>query len=196
MSTDAGQNWRHVGLDGYSSVDEIAFSPNFSNDGVILAVGIRTGPINELLRSRDRGKTWNRVGPTFESSHRSFAFSPNYENDHTIFTTFENGELLVSRDQGDDWNRIVTPIDTGVYSLIASPNYEIDKEILIAASNGMWRYTDSGANWQNISKGLFSLESGGVGQILAISSAPLESRLLFVITQGGLFRTPPLKLEQ
>src|SRR5215471_10987162 len=62
-STDAGQNWTHMGLDETARIGRIIVHPTNPDIVFACAVGRATGPQQErgVYRTTDGGKTWDRV---------------------------------------------------------------------------------------------------------------------------------------
>ena len=76
---------------------DIAFSPNFSKDNLIFAVGPEG-----IYVSKDKGLKWERKTFTFAEGAYAVLFSPNFQNDSTVFLGTKTG-IYATKDLGSSW---------------------------------------------------------------------------------------------
>src|SRR3989441_9438596 len=140
-STDAGKTWSHIGLDNTRQIGRVIVDPRDPNVVFVAALGHAYGanPDRAVFRSRDGGATWQKV--LFKSSDVGaidLAFDPG--NAQTIYASL--------------WNTRRPP--WSVYP----PSY--------GPGSGLYKSTDGGSNWQQLTSGL---PSEGVGRI-GVAVAP------------------------
>ena len=160
-SIDAGKTWTHIGLDNTRQIGKVLVDPRDPNVVFVAALGHVYGanPDRGVFRSRDGGSTWQKV--LFRSNDIGaidLAFDPG--NAQTIYASL--------------WNTRRPP--WSVYP----PSY--------GPGSGLYKSTDGGANWQQLTSGL---PSEGVGRI-GIAVAPTNRNRVYAIVDskdGGLYRS-------
>lgn len=217
-TTDGGINWYNVS-DGYfktGSVGAISVAP--SNENVIY-VGMGETCIrgnmsagDGMYRSEDGGETWKHIG--LGDSHFIGEIVVHPDNEDVAYVavlghTFGNNGnsergVFKTTDGGENWERVLYHNEnTGAVDIEIDPN---NPRILYASlweayrnpwemssggeGSGLYKSTDGGENWENISQrpGLPKGISGKIG--MAIS--PLNSDRIWTIIEndnGGLFRS-------
>ncbi len=150
-STDHGENWTPTEIStstGWSSVCDLAISPNFAGDGEMVIGREYHG----VTRTTDRGLTFSAmtVGLADQTPY-AIGFSPAFSQDKTVFLGAERG-VFRSTDGGTTWTSLAEK--TGMidsYSIAVSPAFPRDRT-LIAGGQGTRRSTDGGETWtQNTS---------------------------------------------
>jgi photosystem II stability/assembly factor-like uncharacterized protein len=160
-SSDAGKTWSHVGLDNTRQIGKILIDPRDPNVVLVAALGHVYGPNPDrgVFKSRDGGRTWQKV--LFKSNDIGaidLAFDPT--DSQTVYASL--------------WNTRRPP--WSVYP----PSY--------GPGSGLYKSTDGGANWQQITAGL---PTEGLGRI-GIAVAPSNRNRVYVIVdakEGGLYRS-------
>ena len=160
-STDAGRTWTHLGLDDTRQIGKVIIDPQNPDVVFVAALGHVYGanPDRGVYRSRDGGATWQKV--LFKSNDVGaidLAFDPG--NSQTVYASL--------------WNTRRPP-----WSIYA-PSY--------GPGSGLYKSTDGGANWQQLTSGL---PADGVGRI-GIAVAPSNRSRVYAIVdskEGGLFRS-------
>jgi photosystem II stability/assembly factor-like uncharacterized protein len=216
-TTDGGENWEPV-TDFQitsSSVGAVAVSET-NPDLVFIGTGetcIRGNilPGDGVYRSRDAGETWEHVG--FRQSHGISKIRIHPTNPDIIFVASfgkygapsEERGVFKSSDGGDTWRRVLYRNDeTGAIDLAIDRN---NPEVIYASlweayrkeytmssggpGSGMFKSTDGGETWTEITRNPGMPAEGVVGRIgLAVSSAN-SNRVyaLFENDNGGLFRS-------
>ncbi len=187
-STDYAQTWQEssTGMAGYSNVSGI-FDYAFADDQTVFAA-----TWGGLFRSDDAGDTWTLLpgAPQFGSQVK---VAPDFnESGHMMLRVVYGFVLYLSHDGGATWTiPQIWPPDTAttstannVFDMVYSPDFANDQTIFITSQNGIWRSTDAGVNWTQLSIGYFSN--------MAISPDFAEDQtlwggaeLLFISEDGG-----------
>lgn len=161
-SYDACQNWKIVGLASPPpDVMALALSPNYADDGVVMAGTADDG----VFVSTDRGATWIAWNFGLIDAHVfTLAFSPAYKDDGTVFAGTESG-LFVSKNGGRGWSEVDFPMTAApVLCLALSPTFAVDGLLYAGTeSSGLFSSDDSGKNWRQVENPLLS---GAVNAIL------------------------------
>src|SRR5262249_54590248 len=160
-STDAGRTWTHIGLDATRQIGKILVDPRDPNVVFVAALGHVYGanPDRGVFKTRDGGATWQKV--LFKSNDIGaidLAFDPS--NAQTVYASL--------------WNTRRPP--WSVYP----PSY--------GPGSGLYKSTDSGANWAQLTTGLPTEGLGRIG--IGISAAnPRRVYAIVDAKEGGLFRS-------
>jgi photosystem II stability/assembly factor-like uncharacterized protein len=160
-STDAGKTWSHIGLEATRQIGKIAVDPRNPDVVFVAALGHVYGanPDRGLYRSRDGGATWQKV----------------------LFKSNDVGAIDVTIDPVDPqtiyaslWNTRRPPWS------IYPPSY--------GPGSGLYKSTDGGSNWQQLTSGL---PTDGVGRIGVAIPRSNHSRVYAIVDakEGGLFRS-------
>jgi len=143
-STDAGKNWAHIGLEGTQHIGKIAVDPKNANVVFVAAIGHLYAPNAErgVFRSTDGGKSWQKV----------------------LFKNENVGAIDVVIDPTDSrvvyaslWNTRRPPWFT--YAPSNGPG------------GGIYKSTDGGTNWKQLTNGL-PVEGMGKSGIAIAASNP------------------------
>jgi photosystem II stability/assembly factor-like uncharacterized protein len=217
-STTEGVEWECITdnkLPGPSaSIGAIAVAPS---DPKILYVGTGEADIRNtvipgdgVFKSTDAGKTWQFVGLRDTHSISAILVSPKDPNvvyvaamGHVFGPNPERG-IFKSTDGGRSWNKVLfVDNDTGAICLVMDPNHP---DVLYAAmwqavrkpwaltsggpGSGIYKTTDGGAHWNNISRnrGLPADVLGRVGLSIA-ASKPDTVYAIIQAKEGGVFRS-------
>jgi photosystem II stability/assembly factor-like uncharacterized protein len=160
-STDAGKSWTHIGLDNTRQIGRVLVDPQNPEIVFVAALGHVYGanPDRGVYRTRDGGATWQKV--LFKSNDVG-AIDLNFDptTSQTIYASL--------------WNTRRPPWS------IYPPSY--------GPGSGLYKSTDGGANWQQLTSGL---PTDGVGRI-GVAVAPSNRSRVYAIVdakEGGLFRS-------
>ncbi len=185
-SYDAGESWTIIGLATPApDVVALAISPNFDEDGIVVAGTIDDG----VFVSTDRGSTWVAWNFGLIDAHvQCIVFSPSYAEDHLILAGTETG-IFASKNGGRGWIELDFPMDVApVVSLAFSSNYADDGLIYAGTeANGLSVSTDRGAHWSHLNNGLIS---GTVSAILVEKNhwLLLENRIIYSDDNGWTWK--------
>ncbi|HYL56643.1 MAG TPA: glycosyl hydrolase [Gemmatimonadales bacterium] len=217
-STDYGIKWTNISdstLPGTShSIGAIAVAPS---DPSILYVGTGESDIrgdlisgDGVFRSADAGKTWSRAG--LEETHTISKLVVDPKNPDVVYAS-SLGHVFVpepqrgvfkTTDGGRTWQRVLFVNDSsGAVDLVMDPQ---EPNVLYAAmwqayrtpwklssggaGSGLYKTTDAGAHWTNISRhpGLPTGLLGKIGVAVA-GSAPNVVYAIIQAAGGGVFRS-------
>lgn len=179
-STDEGRSWQLIGagLPGHP-IQDLAFSPTYERDGLLLAGLWNFGLKGGLYRSTDRGETWQPASRGLTDLEvRQVRFSPTFGRDRTIFVTTVGQGLFRSTDGGDSWRHLGQNYadeshDQPVDDLAVSPTFA-DDGLIIIHTGQLLRSTDGGETWT---------DTGIPGETLAFSPGGE------VVLSGGRWRS-------
>src|SRR5437660_8692366 len=158
-STDAGATWTHLGLDNTRQIARVIVDPANPDVVFVAALGHAYGanPDRGVYRSRDGGATWQKV----------------------LFRSNDVGAIDISIDQTDPqtiyaslWNTRRPPWS------IYPPSY--------GPGSGIFKSTDGGDTWQQLTNGL---PVDGLGRV-GIAVAPAKRNRVYAIVDakaGGLY---------
>jgi photosystem II stability/assembly factor-like uncharacterized protein len=162
-SLDAGRSWTHLGLRDGQQIAQLAVDPKDANRVFAAVIGHPYGPNNErgIYRSTDGGQNWTRV----------------------LFKDENTGGMDVVLDPGNAqtvfavlWAARQAPWETGW---------------TLSANCGLYKSTDGGTTWKQITSGLPSVAEG-LGRIGLAVSASLPGRMFAVVgadKTGGVYRS-------
>lgn len=111
LTSDGGNTWKSIPLDGLGDTPNIIcidFSPNFTNDKMILFGVYGRG----LWVTTDFGETIHPIGQVLIENNfqiKFIRFSPNFAQDHLIYCASAY-EVFRSSDRGLSWYRMPRPL--------------------------------------------------------------------------------------
>lgn len=149
-TTSGGDAWEWVGRGLISPfVQDVAVSPDFERDGVVVAATAVAG----LHISYDRGDHWLRrefwgIRPTVTR----VAISPDFRRDQMVAAGTQHEGVFVSRNRGRSWNGFANGLENAEISALAiAPGASAGGAILAATDTGaLLRSTDAGRTWQRV----------------------------------------------
>jgi photosystem II stability/assembly factor-like uncharacterized protein len=166
-SADAGKTWSHLGLRDAQQITAILVDRKDPNRVFVAAEGHPYGPNAErgVFRSVDGGQSFQKVLYKDENTGAAdLAFDPT--NPQTIYAVL--------------WAARVAP-------------WEIRSgESFVAAGSGLFKSTDGGTTWRQLTKGLPASDDGGLGRI-GIAVAPSKPNRLYATVEAkknaGVYRS-------
>jgi len=158
-SADAGKTWKHIGLENTKQIGRIIVDPKNPNTVFVAALGNAYGPNPDrgVYRSRDGGATWQKV--LFKNDDVGaidLAFDPT--DSQIVYATL--------------WNVRRPP-----WFIYAPAN---------GPGAGIFKSTDGGTTWKEISTGIPIEGRGHIG----IAVAPTNRNRIYAVVdakEGGLF---------
>ncbi len=217
-STDYGQEWENIS-DGKipAEADSIgALAVSTSNPRVIYA-GSGESDIRAdfdtgvgVFKSTDAGKTWHYAGLSETHTTSALAVHPSDPNvvyassmGHVFKPNAERG-VYKTTDGGKSWKKVLYIDDkTGAIDVVMDPR---NPQVLYASmwqaqrqpwkltsggpGSGLYKTTDGGAHWTNISKN-HGFARGLLGR-MGVSVSATDPRVVYAIVQareGGVFRS-------
>ncbi|MFL6261726.1 MAG: VPS10 domain-containing protein [Thermoanaerobaculia bacterium] len=161
-STDGGRAWSHIGLEDSQQIGRVLVDPRNADVVYVAALGHPYGPNAErgVFRSRDGGKTWQKV-------------LSKDENTGAIDLAFEPGSPDVI--YAALWQTRRTPWH--IYPPSNGPG------------GGLWKSTDGGEHWTQITGHGFPDKPGRIGLAVAPSQPRRVYAMVDVPEMGGLYRS-------
>ncbi|MCA1591978.1 MAG: glycoside hydrolase [Acidobacteria bacterium] len=162
-STDAGQTWRHLGLREGQQIGAIIVDPRDPNRIFVAVLGHPYGPNAErgVFRSTDGGETFERV--LYKD-----------ENTGAIALAFDPANPRIV--YADLWAARQGPWENGSWQ---------------GPGSGLYKSTDGGTNWKQLTKGLPTFEQG-LGRI-GFGIAPSDPKRIYANVDspqlGGVYRS-------
>jgi photosystem II stability/assembly factor-like uncharacterized protein len=163
-SRDGGRTWAHLGLRDGQQIPQIAVDPRSPDRLFVAVLGHPYGASEErgVFRSTDGGATFHRV----------------------LFRDPDTGAIDVILDPSNPdtvyaalWEARQGPWENGAFS---------------GPGSGLYKSTDGGTSWRQLTNGLPTFEADGLGRI-GIGIAPSRPQRLFLTVDaqrnGGLYRS-------
>ncbi|MGA7520913.1 MAG: hypothetical protein WBW84_00430 [Acidobacteriaceae bacterium] len=170
-SMDAGQTWKHIGLEDTQQIGQIRVDPRDPNLVYVAALGHMAGPNAErgVFRSRDGGKTWQKV--LFKSDKAgAIDLAMDATNPRVLYAafwqvvrrpwTFESGGpdsgIWKTTDGGDTWTELThnPGLPKGVLGRIGLTVSPVNPErvwaLIEAQDGGIYRSDDAGKTWAKL----------------------------------------------
>ena len=165
-STDAGKTWAHLGLENTHHIGKVVVDPKNPNVVFVAAIGFLYAPNPDrgIFRSRDGGKSWQKV----------------------LFKNNDVGAVDV----------VIDPTNTNIiyaslWNTRRPPWYTYQPSN--GPGGGLWKSTDGGSTWKQMTHGL---PADGIGRS-GIAVAPSNPRRLYAVIDdllpepGAVVPTPP-----
>jgi photosystem II stability/assembly factor-like uncharacterized protein len=184
-SHDGGKNWNISMLpDPPPLVVSLVFSPNYAQDGVILAATLEDG----VLRSSNRGSSWSAWNfGLLDLNTYDLAISPHFTQDEAVFVATETG-IFRSTNGARAWRLSGFSIDDApVMSLAISPDYAHDGHVFAGTeSHGLFHSVDQGKTWMHLGQKAIT---GSVNKILLSSNFTKKPHILVLHEANLLLST-------
>ncbi|MGH8297687.1 MAG: hypothetical protein ACRES6_00210 [Steroidobacteraceae bacterium] len=171
-STDAGQHWKHLGLDHTFQIARIAIDPLHPDTVLVAAMGSpwQDNPDRGVYRTTDGGATWQKVlytGPSvgisdlaIDPQNPEIAFAATYRYRRTPWSYSGGGAedaIYQSIDGGVTWKRLsgnglpTQPVSRiGLAIAASAPN--VVYAVMGSNEGVLWRSDDDGEHWTLVSK--------------------------------------------
>lgn len=200
--------------EGSYSIGVVTMDPNNHN---VIWVGTgennhqrALGYGNGVYKSEDGGKSWKNVG--LKDSRQIGGIVVHPENSDKVFVAAEGSAwgpggdrgLYMTNDGGESWKKVLEISEnTGVNNVLIDP---LDPDIMYATSeqrrrhvhtkigggpeSAVYRSLDGGTTWVKSTKGLPSVDIGGMG----IDVSPVDHNIVYLIVEaaegkGGFYKS-------
>jgi photosystem II stability/assembly factor-like uncharacterized protein len=215
-TTDGGTSWQNIS-DGFfntTGIGSIAVAPSNPNivyvgTGESPVRGVKTSHGDGLYKSTDAGATWTHMG--LEATRHISRVYIHPDNPDKIYVAAQGNPwgpneergIYLSEDGGASWEKILYVNDhSGIVDLsvdAANPNFmmatswDFMRKPWVVQSGGpgsrVYKTTDGGANWKEITKGLPELK-GKMG----VAISPANSKVVYLAIEakereGGVYRS-------
>jgi photosystem II stability/assembly factor-like uncharacterized protein len=159
-------------------ITAFAWSPNFTQDGTILAGTFEDG----LFCSTDRGEQWAAWNfGLLDLSVYAIAMSPDFAADQVVFVATESG-IFRSANGGRSWRAVPFPSDSvPVVSLVTLGN---DKILAGTDADGLFHSGDGGYTWDRLAAGAIE------GVVNAILPRFPDSNSITILLDSRIVRSP------
>ena len=154
-STDGGVTWYQLAstnIDDFKYVNRLAAHPDPDSAGVLYTVTSDNG----VFKTEDGGDTWDFK---LNTNSKAYDVKINPHNPNQIIVGCENAVYL-SNDDGNSWQRQTTgfqnklPLNPGRCEVTFCPSNQSKIYVTMERNGGeIWRSTDSGSTWTNMSTG-------------------------------------------
>jgi len=215
-TTDAGITWHNVSDDyfnttGIGSIAVYQKNPNivYVGTGESPIRGVKTSHGDGVYKSTDAGKTWTHIG--LENTRHIGQVFIHPDDPDVVYVAAQGNPwgpgpdrgLYLTRDGGESWEKILyVNEDSGIVELSVSAD---NPDVMMATSwefrrrpwqvrsggpgSRVFKSTDGGANWREITKGLPELK-GKMG----VSISPADPNVVYLAIeakdgQGGVYRS-------
>jgi len=184
---DGAANWRYI-LSGLAGA-RVAVDPRDAK--IVYAVGL-VGQNGKIIKSFDGGVSWVDIYTEPSKNNPVLALDISKNNPSILVAGLSNGEIIRSLDAGQTWQSSRDFADR-VLSLEFAPNGDLYALTLV---KGLFRSSDSGANWAAASGALATGSVDAIGQsagtVSKFDHLALDKRqpgVLYLGTDQGLFRS-------
>lgn len=164
-SLDAGQTWQVAALDAPAPlVMALVASPDFANDGTLLAATIQDG----IFRSTDRGITWTGWNfGLYDPNVNALAFA----DSQLIFAGTQSG-IFRSSTAGRSWRDLDFPIDCAPVVCLAVDH--VGTIYAGTANEGLHASHDGGKTWEGLVEGAVEqIQLDAKGRVLILKDGEL-----------------------
>jgi photosystem II stability/assembly factor-like uncharacterized protein len=168
-STDAGENWTHLGLEGTERIARILVHPNDSNTAYVCALGHLFDDHDDrgVYRTKDAGKTWEKVlfvdrtagcsDLAMDPANPSILYAGMWQVRRTpsfFASGGRNSGLHKSVDGGTTWKRLREDLPAGDLGRIAISVSPAQPSVVYAlvesARTALYRSDDRGETWSSM----------------------------------------------
>jgi len=177
-SYDGGESWSQPSQLSRGKVSSVAVDPK--DKCTIYATSSNT-----LLKSTDCSRTWDVTYLDARPERRTTVVAIDHFNSDIVWTATDGGDILKSFDAGKSWASVQT-LKSPVLRLAMSVD---DSRRLFAATqrSGLWRTTDGGDNWTDLSESY--REFNGTNDFVDLALGISDPAVILHASKYGLIRS-------
>src|SRR5581483_7806526 len=167
-STDAGQTWKHIGLENTRQIARIIVNPKNADLVYVAALGHVWGPNEDrgVYRSKDGGKTWEKIlykGPkagaielVFDPTNANILYAGFWEVYRKPWDLESGGPgsgIFKSTDGGDTWTELThnpglpKTVMGNIGLTVSAANPQRVYALIEAEDGGVFRSDNAGKTW-------------------------------------------------
>ncbi len=169
ISTDAGRNWTHAGLENTRQISEVVIHPNNPDIIWVAAQGSPWAPTDDrgVYQSTDGGKTWDQVlfvdentgavDLTIHPTNPRILFAAMWDHDREPWEIRSGGPgsgIHKSTDGGQTWEKMTKGLPELMGKIGIAPsgaNPDLVWAVVEAKEKGgLYRSSDSGKSWSHV----------------------------------------------
>ncbi len=185
---DAGENWNEVL--GNVTIYDFAFHPY---DSQIIYAASYLSERGRVMQTKDGGKSWTEVYSDAGNKNPVRAIAVNPNNPAEVVIGMGKGALIATSDEGANW-RLIQNYNDRINKIV----WQGSDMYVVVKNTGVFKSSDGGNSSQQISRSLTRTEnraqtsifgSGRVNDYRQLAVSDVDSNLLYLTTNRGLFRS-------
>lgn len=170
-SVDAGQTWKHLGLDSTRHISDVVIHPENPDIVYVAAQGAVHGPNPQrgIYKSTDGGANWRKVlyvdentgasGLSMDFNNPRILYAATWDHRRLPWTVRSGGpgsSIYKSTDGGETWNKITNGLPALMGKIGVSVSRADSKRVyaIVEAEKkdaGLYRSDDGGRTWSHLS---------------------------------------------
>ncbi len=208
-STDAGQTWTHVGLQGTEHIGAMWVDPTDPNTVLVAALGktFARDPERGVFKTTDGGRTWRKmlagtdeigaVDITFDRTDKKIGYATLWHHfckpgdTSDLINGSTGGAIYKTVDEGETWTKVTGQgLPSGPLSRIGVATAKGGQRVYAVVAGrgddgGFFRSDDGGANW---TRSTADTRVTGSGYFSRVFVDPKDPETLYV-AQTSLYRS-------
>lgn len=174
-SADAGTTWTATASVGGGATTEIVIDPTDAD-----RIYVRAGYTLPLYRSADGGASWSPIGAALAGSPRAHRSLYVAQSDSNVLYLQTDVHTYRSADAGATWAAVDGGLPALPFALAVDPN---DADVVYAPVDGVYKTTDGGASWSQISGASFG------AAVVSLAVDPSNPATLYAGAGAALFKS-------
>lgn len=191
VTFDYGETWTQMidsagQLSPSSTVLKIIVDPKDSNN---IYVSVLQNNYGSVLRSKDAGRSFETVYTTAGQNQKVISLAINSEDPKFIYIGTSVGGVFESEDFGSTW-KLLKFFDSPIRVVFIPKNDS--KSLYIGAERGLFKTTNRGANFTDLSFSLSKIDKNNSSNnlfIASISADYVNPRIIYIGTKFGALKS-------